>query len=170
MSNTDMVRTEQRIKLPQQAREQRLKKPKIGKKVHKAIELMVFDGFPLHEAAQQAELTTFALRQAFNRPHVVAHLKARKQVHRETASSRNITRLCEIRDAANNMPAVQAIKTLEELGQDHAARPQQLSVSPGITILIQTLQANARETVTIDAEPSPATILEPPNSDPAGKT
>jgi hypothetical protein len=45
----------------------------------------------------------------------------------------NIHRLCDIRDAANNMPAVNAVKALEQLDAESVARPTS-QVTPGITL------------------------------------
>jgi hypothetical protein len=39
------------------------------------------------------------------------------------------------RDAADNMPAVNAIKLLEELGDDHSQRQSGLSAQPGVSVL-----------------------------------
>ena len=83
---------------------------RVGKKLFHAIELIVFEGKELSEAAAEAGLTTYTLRQAFARPNVLAHLRERREVLRAAASGKNILRLCEIRDAENNMPAVNAIK------------------------------------------------------------
>lgn len=57
---------------------------------------------------------------------------------REGALPRNITRLIEIRDAADNMPAVQAIKLLEEMDQVERSSPGGVgqSLVPGVTINI----------------------------------
>lgn len=109
--------------------------PRVKGKLFKAIELMVFEGLPLDEAAKGAGLTTFALRQAIARPHVLAHLKARRVVFRASLCAANDLRLAQIRDAADNMPAVNAIKLLEQIDSDApgAAAGRQ----PGITIVIQ---------------------------------
>ena len=49
----------------------------------------------------------------------------------------NIHRLVEIRDAADNIPAVQAIKTIEQLDAEAVARPMSNQATPGVTIIIQ---------------------------------
>jgi hypothetical protein len=107
---------------------------RVGKKLFHAIELIVFEGKELGEAAAEAGLTTYTLRQAFARPHVLAHLRERREVLRAAASGKNILRLCEIRDADNNQPAVNAIKALEMLGDEQINRPN--TPSPGISIRI----------------------------------
>jgi hypothetical protein len=53
---------------------------------------------------------------------------------RGATTARNIYRLCEIRDAENNMPAVNAIKALEQLSDEQTNTKQ--TSSPGVTIRI----------------------------------
>jgi hypothetical protein len=58
-------------------------------------------------------------------------------VFRAAASGKNILRLCQIRDAENNMPAVHAIKTLELIGDAEDGLMRRASDSgPGISIRI----------------------------------
>jgi len=47
----------------------------------------------------------------------------------------NIHRLCEIRDAADNMPAVNAVKALEQMDAEAIARPVG-QPTPGIVLRI----------------------------------
>jgi hypothetical protein len=108
---------------------------RVTPKVRKAIQLMVWEGMQIVEAAKQVGLTGQAMRLAIEKPAVLAALKREKQVLRESVSARNIHRLREIRDAADNMPAIQAIRTLEQLGEEtHTASG--LTPSQGITIRI----------------------------------
>lgn len=86
------------------------------------------------------------MRLALEKPPVLAALKREKQVLRESVSARNILRLAEIRDAADNMPAIQAIRTLEQMGDDQPGAASGASASPGITIRI------------INQAPAPPTI------------
>ena len=139
--------------------------PRVTGKLKSALELMVDDGLRINEAAETVGMTTHAIREAFGKPHVLAFVRKRKQQLRESVSARNITRLAEIRDAADNMPAVQAIKLLEEMGDEHAMRSQGVSASPGVTIRIVNVnsgQAMAPSPVTesrvIDGE-----VVEPAN-------
>jgi hypothetical protein len=71
------------------------------------------------KAAVKAGLTVRAMRKALQKPHVVKHLKQRRDVFRNSVCAANIHRLAKIRDAADNMPAVNAIKELERLGEDN---------------------------------------------------
>jgi len=111
----------------------------ITPRVRQAIEHMVNDADDYQNAAAKAGLTTHALRLALGKPHVAAYLRAQVQVLRTAQGPRNIHRLCEIRDAANNMPAVNAIKVLEQLPDDAAARASAGSAAPGVTVRIVNL-------------------------------
>lgn len=124
------------------------KRQRILPKLAKALIEMVDGGRPIHEAAQIAGMSTHAVREAFNKPHVIQFVRKRKQMLRESISARNITRLAEIRDKADNMPAVQAIKLLEEMGDDRAGSSAPIS-QPGVTIVINGLASNA---TVIDAQ------------------
>jgi hypothetical protein len=124
----------QTTRLPTPDRPKRTKR--VGKKLFHAIELIVFEGKELGEAAAEAGLTTYTLRQAFARPQVLAHLRERREVLRAAASGKNILRLCQIRDAENNMPAVNAIKALEMLGDDEGLMRRATDAGPGISIRI----------------------------------
>lgn len=110
---------------------------KVTPRVARAVEAMVWDGKPLDEAAREAELTTRALRLALAKPHVLAMMKAEKHLLQTSHGPRNIHRLAEIRDAGNNMPAVQAIGMLERMADDNSpTRSGTSAASPGVTIHI----------------------------------
>ena len=130
------------INLPANADGKRLK---VGGKLRIAINAMIWDGLPLDKAAEKANLTTAAVRQALAKSHVLQYLKAEREVLRSSINARNITRLAEIRDAADNMPAVNAIKALEQLDDTVAAGSQRQS-APGIVFIINDRNA----TVAVD--------------------
>lgn len=90
-------------------------------KLRAAIDLMVFEGMPMDAAATKVGLTTYSMRCALEKAHVLAHLRARRVVLRESLCCANDLRLAVIRDAATNMPAVQAIGMLERLRDDDNA-------------------------------------------------
>jgi hypothetical protein len=122
-------------------------------KVRKAIELMVWDGKPFNEAAQEVGLTSRAMRLALGKPFVLAAMKRELQVLRESEQPRNIHRLVEIREAAPNMPAVQAIRDLMHLSDNAHGSQSAASTSPGITIRIINQAPAAMVDVTpIDAQ------------------
>jgi hypothetical protein len=121
---------------------------KLAIAIHRMLEL----GEPYNDAAKNAGLTTRAIRKALDKPHVLAYLRQHKQVFREAASAGNIRRLTQIRDAADNMPAVQAIKVLEQLGDEQQQRNPSPSASPGVVIRVVTnVIAAPASTRTIDA-------------------
>jgi hypothetical protein len=138
----------QTTRLPTPDRPKRTKR--VGKKLFHAIELIVFEGKELGEAAAEAGLTTYTLRQAFARPQVLAHLRERREVFRAAASGKNILRLCQIRDSADNMPAVHAIKALEQIGDETAPATQ---ATPGIVLKFITMAPpSAPAPIIIDSE------------------
>lgn len=126
--------------LPEKLRRNR--PPALSKKLRDAIELIVFSGADLETAAAQTNQTTYNLRRCFDRPHVLAHLKARREVLRAIVCGSNIHRLREIRDAADNMPAVNAIKELEQIG-DEQLNKSAVSDLPHVTIRIVNVASSA---------------------------
>ena len=112
---------------------------RIGGRLKQALDLMVWgDGerryLPDNEAAAIAGLNVLSIRNALHKPHVQAYYRTQCLVLRSRESAANIHRLCEIRDAENNMPAVNAIKALEMIGDEQTNRPN--TPTPGISIRI----------------------------------
>ena len=112
---------------------------RITRRVKEVIDAMVSNGLGYSEAATEAGLTPRAMRMALNKPHVLAYYKAQCQVLRGATTARNIHRLCEIRDAENNMPAVNAVRLLEQISDEQTNKPN--SASPGVTIRILNIAA-----------------------------
>lgn len=106
-------------------------------KLRNAINYMVWEGLDRTEAAQKATLADHSLREALKKPHVKRFYLDQLDVLRTSARARNIHRLMEIRDAADNMPAVQAIKVLEQLSEEQAVGASYVRSSPGVTIVIE---------------------------------
>ena len=153
----------------------------IGAKLAKALCLMVDEAATIQQAAQAAGMSTFAVRQAFERPHVLAFLRKRKQMLRESISAANILRLAQIRDAAENMPAIKAIELLEGMtAEQGGASNAPAAAQPALTINIVNGLAPSRATaddrqcvmdraaapLTIDARPldEPSPSLDPPSA------
>jgi hypothetical protein len=107
-------------------------------RTRRAVDLMVWQGVPRDQAAAQSGMKAKSLCDAFRLPSVKAYYMAQLQVLRDSERSRNIHRLVQIRDAANNMPAVQAIKALEQL-DDIQSNTQSMQRAPGLQIVIQTV-------------------------------
>jgi hypothetical protein len=127
------------------------KRLEIRGKLRRALDAMVWDGLEYPDAARTHNFHVRSMRQALGRPHVQAYLRTERQVLRESLSPRNIHRLREIRDAADNMPAIQAIRTLEQLGDEQSAAGSGASHSPGVTIVIRN---EAPQPPTIDVTPN----------------
>jgi hypothetical protein len=125
-----------RLDVPAPTKDQPNKRLKIGAKLRIAIDAIVFEGLDFPAAAARANCSVRSIRKAFERSHVLAYLRRRREVLRASACGSNISRLVQIRDAAENMPAIQAIRTLEQMGEtDSVASSAQRS--PGVVIIVQ---------------------------------
>jgi hypothetical protein len=109
-------------------------KPRITPRVKSTIDAVVHERKPWDQAAIEAGLTTRAMRLAFEKPHVLAYYKQQMKVLRDARAVQNHYRLCDIADAEDNMPAVQALKTLMGVDDEQTNRPN--TPSPGISIRI----------------------------------
>jgi hypothetical protein len=111
---------------------------KISGVVKVAIDAMVWQGLPRKQAAEVAKISEHGLYKALCKPPVKAYYNAQLEVLRSSERARNVHRLREIRDAGNNMPAVQAIGMLERMSDEATAdkRAQHVLQSPGLTIVI----------------------------------
>ena len=150
------------LALPTEANDRPLRRPKghnlgsIPEPQREVLDRMVWEGIDWYQAANEANIPLFSMRRTLSKPQVIQYLKEQRQVLRASLSTKNIHRLAQIRDAADNMPAVNAIKLLEELGGEDAKLDPK-AITPGITIQINTIaprstQANERQPVTIDGE------------------
>jgi hypothetical protein len=110
-------------------------KPRITKRVKDAIDAIVERGIAYNEAAAESGLTTRTMRLALERPHVLAYLKQQLKVLRDARGPRNFHRLCAIADAADNLPAVHAIRALELLSEEVTARRSD-TPTPGVVLNI----------------------------------
>jgi hypothetical protein len=110
-------------------------KPRITPRVKRAIDAIVHDAKSWNEAAAETGLSMRTMRLAFERPHVMAYYRQQCQVLRASTAAHSIHRLREIGDAADNMPAVQALRTLEQLGDEQTNKPNTPSAGVVIRIL-----------------------------------
>jgi hypothetical protein len=120
---------------PTTPRERRNPPLKVAGRLKAALDAMVWECMTDNAAACKVGITVAAIRLALQRGHVRAYYRAQLQVLRERESSRNVHRLCEIRDAANNMPAVQAIKALEQLAEEPSRNTNAPPV-PGLVVQV----------------------------------
>jgi len=117
--------------------------------VRTAIDAMIYDRCTRAQACKRAGFTERALYLALAKAEVATYWNQALQVLRVGERASNIHRLCEIRDAANNVPAVNAVKALEMLDAEAVARP---GPSPGIVIRFVT-QASPASNVDITPRP-----------------
>jgi hypothetical protein len=133
-------------------------KPKpyiVSGKLATAIRLMIEDGTPWNEAA----ITVRHMRKAMADPRVIKWMKAERDVFRDHVCAGNIRRLAQIRDAADNMPAVNAIKALEQLGDDEITGSTARQSLPGVVIQIVNNSDSDRSTlVNVSHEPKEAPL------------
>lgn len=139
------------------------KRMQIRGKLKATLDAMVWDGLEWQAAAKAHNFHVVSMRKAMGLPHVQAYLRSERQVLRESLSPRNIHRLREIRDAADNMPAIQAIRTLEGMGDDAIGGVAAVSHSPGITIRI----LNVTQSAQVDERQPVMTMVEAARTIPA---
>ena len=132
--------------------------PNLGKvtpQQRDALDRMVWEGIAWDKAAKDAQINLHQFRTLLGKPATLQYLRAQRQVLRASLSTANIHRLAQIRDAADNMPAVNAIKLLEDMGEDDPKAGDK-AITPGITIQINTSSPRAPQvtdnTVIIDAD------------------
>lgn len=122
-----------------------------GPAVRRAIADMIENGTAFDVAAQTAGLSTRQLRLAFEKPSVREYIKRQRDVFCAAVNTKNIFRLGQIRDAADNMPAVNAIKELESISETRAIVESGSKQTPGIVIniLAGNAQSNDRQSVNV---------------------
>lgn len=131
-------------------------------KLSLAIDLMIEQGLTWDKAAIQVKLTVRSMRLAMQRPHVIRFLRERREVFRSHASAGNIRRLVQMRDQdENKMAVVQAIKALEQIGEDQSAT-RGVASSPGMVIVVVKQGADAIEVI-------PSTPMRTIEHDPNGR-
>lgn len=97
---------------------------------------MVWEGLDIAEACRDANLKADSMRKALCKPHVLAYMRAQREVLRASMSGRNILTLAEVRDQTGNaMARVAAVKALEQLGDDPNKPTGNASV-PGLVVVI----------------------------------
>jgi hypothetical protein len=151
----------------------------IPKAVREAVRLMVYgaiddpDCRPLGfiEAASEVGLKPDQMRRWLDRSVVRALLLRERRIFRTAINSGNEGALLRIRDTAKNaMAQIGAIRTLEELGEEDAARHGRTGQreTPGVTIRIVNVSAPPAPAATgaIDITPSSVPALDEPSAYP----
>jgi len=119
------------------AARERTQPGKVTGKLRTACDAMVFEGRPYDEAARSVDMTVAAMRKALAKPHVQAYLRVQREVLRTSLCGGNILALAYVRDQTDNqMARVQAVKALEQIGEEQArtASPS----TPGLVVVINT--------------------------------
>lgn len=117
-----------------------------------ACRRIVHEGEELDEAAHAAGLTTRTLRLALAKPHVIAWVKAEREVFRAYVSSQIIHRAKQIIDHGRNENArVAAMKFVEQIGDDAPASSAQSA--PGMVIVVVNQAPGASVSATVEHKP-----------------
>lgn len=127
---------------------------KVTGKLRTAVMLMVWEGLERKEAAATAGLTDHAVKVAFSKPHVKAFYLGQCEVLRTSGRARNIHTLNAVRDQPRNqMARVQAVKALEQLGDDEPETRARQSL-PGMTVVVVLGNADGSQARVIDHDAS----------------
>jgi hypothetical protein len=123
---------------------------------------MIYDRCTRAQACKRAGFTERALYLALEKSEVAAYFNRGLQVLRVGERAANIHRLAEIRDAANNMPAVNAVKALEMLDAEAVARPVGQADARGIVIrfVTQTVTQASHSAPIVDITPRQSQIID----------
>lgn len=153
MSDTALAIADQPT--PRQIGRREASKPaKVTGRLKRALDLMVWDAKRDNEAAVETGITISAIRIALKQPHVRAYYREQIEVLRGRESARNIHRAIEIRDAANNMPAIHAIRYLDGEDAENARQLNAMHRSPGLTVVVVQGAAEVRNAPVLDVTPS----------------
>jgi hypothetical protein len=117
-----------------------------------ACRRIVHEGEELDEAAHAADLTTRTLRLALAKPHVIAWVKAEREVFRAYVSAQNIHHAKKMRDTSGNaMAKLGAMKLIEQIGDDAPASSAQSA--PGMVIVVVNQAPGASVSATVEHKP-----------------
>jgi hypothetical protein len=122
-----------------------------------AIDAIVFDRCTRTEACKRAGITERALYLGLEKVEVAAYWNRQTEVLRQGERARTIHRLTEIRDAADNMPAVNASKMLLEAEESQPLGSRAPIETAGLIIVVRQPRLPeaplVESAVVIDAEP-----------------
>jgi hypothetical protein len=118
---------------------------RIPQAVQAAVLLMIHEGTDFVAAAQANGLRPDTMRRWLHRPELVSFLRKERAAYRQAICSGNEHALAAIRDevAGNAMAKVNAIRTLEALGEGAALRSSE-APSPGIVLRLVTVVQDAK--------------------------
>jgi hypothetical protein len=141
MTSVDVSPAERRV-------QRRNKSNPLTGKIARAVQAMVWDALPRKQAAQAAGVTEHGLYKALRKPAVKAAYLGELEVLRTSERARNIHRAIEIRDAANNKPAMEAIKWLHQI--DEQTQQGSAASMPGFVIVLGVGEAPTIKTIEHD--------------------
>jgi hypothetical protein len=130
----------------------------IPPRVKRACLVMIEQGIDRVAAAKQVGLRPDSLRRWLHQREVLAFLRQAGDCHLASLCAANPTKLAKIRDTSPNWTSrVQAIRTMEGMGEEGSSRRATDTPTPGVTIKIihQTPPAQP-----IDVTPKPLQIID----------
>jgi len=124
-------------------------------RLKEALDLVVNEGTDPYEAAAKVGLHARSMRLALARKHVLAYLRAQREVLRQRASAQNIFHAVKMRESSTNeMAKLGAMKFIEAIEETPRLGAGQPSV-PGLCVVIVGAQPAplAAEPVALDVTP-----------------
>jgi hypothetical protein len=144
------------------SREPKERDRKIPPRVRRACELMIELGIDRVAAAKQVGLQPDSLRRWLHQRSVLAFLRQGHDNHLATLCAANPMKLAMIRDTSPNWTSrVQAIRTMEGMGEEVSSLRRPGEQTPGVVLNIVTVAAPAQP---IDT-PRPSPIIDAGDSD-----
>ncbi|MFZ2077859.1 MAG: hypothetical protein WAV38_14640 [Xanthobacteraceae bacterium] len=120
------------------SREPKNRPREIPLRVKRACLAMIEQGIDRVAAAKQVGLRPDSLRRWLHQREVLAFLRQGHDYHLATLCAANPTKLAEIRDSSPNWTSrVQAIRTMEGMGEEVSLRRAPDQTTPGVVIVIR---------------------------------
>lgn len=115
-----------------------------------ALKSIVWQGNEIVQAARAAGMNPSVVRKALAKPHVIAFLKAERDVFRAYVASQNIHHAVKLRKSGNAMAKLGAIKYLDGVSDE---RTGSQALTPGLTFQFVTI-TNGVEIKQLNETPS----------------
>jgi hypothetical protein len=133
------------------SREPKEREREIPSRVRRACELMIEEGIDRVAAAERVGMRPDSLRRWLHQRKVLTFLRQGHDHHLATLCAANPTKLAEIRDSSPNWTSrVQAIRTMEGMGEEVSLRRPGEVPSPGVVLNIVTVAAPAQPVSPVD--------------------
>jgi hypothetical protein len=109
----------------------------VSGKLKAALDLVVNEGLDPYEAAAKLNYHARSMRMALAKRHVLAYLRAQREVLRQTASAQNIHHAIDMRaHSSNEMCRLGAMKFIEQIEDEARSGGRPGAPLPGLQIVI----------------------------------